>query len=217
MEKKKLYYQFAGSCFLVIFMFLGYVVRFYPNWISGFDQTLTQIIRTPYPNLNTFFIWYTKFANPMTIAILTLAFVVILFQGKYYAETLWLSVNTVVFAGIGNAAIKLLFMRSRPSLDHLVTETSYSFPSGHSTGSVLFYGTLILLLPQFIKNRKLCLPLQIILGVGIFFIGISRVYLGVHFPSDVLAGFCFGLAWLLMGYPIYLEKRFVWRFKNKQK
>lgn len=197
-------------------MFLGYVVRFYPKWISGFDQNFTQMIRAPYPSLNTFFIWYTKFANPMTIAVLTVALVFVLFQGKYYAETLWLSINTILFAGIGNSSAKLLFMRTRPSLEHLVTETSYSFPSGHSSGSVLLYGTLVLLLPQFIKNRKICLSLQIFLSLGIFLIGISRVYLGVHYPSDVLAGFCFGLAWLLMGYPIYLEKRFVWRFKNKQ-
>lgn len=217
MEKKKLYYQFAGSCFLVIFMFLGYVVRFYPSWIAGFDQSLTQLIRTFYPDLNTFFIWYTKFANPLTIVILTVAFGLLLFQGKYYAETLWLAINTALLAGLGNAAIKLLFMRARPTLDHLVTENSYSFPSGHATGSVLLYGTLLLLLPQFIKNRTIRLSLQLFLGIGIFLIGISRVYLGVHYPSDVLAGFCFGLAWLLMGYPIYLERRFVWRFKNKQK
>ena len=214
--KNKLYYQFAGSCFLVVFMFLGYVVRFYPGWLKSFDQTITSIVRMPYPSANPFFIWYTKFADPLTIGILTLAIAFILFRGSYYAEVLWLLINTALIAGVANPLIKLVFMRPRPTLHHLVTEHSYSFPSGHSTGSVLLYGTIILLLPQFIKQKNLCLFLQIILGVGIFLIGISRIYVGVHFPSDVLGGFCFGLAWLLMTYPIYLEKRFVWRFKNKQ-
>lgn len=214
--KNKLYYQFAGSCFLVVFMFLGYVVRFYPSWLNGFDQTITALVRTPYPSANQFFIWYTRFADPLTVGILSLAIAFILFRGKYYAEMLWLLLNTGLIAGVANPLIKLLFMRPRPTLNHLVTEHSYSFPSGHSTGSVLLYGTIILLLPQFIKQKKLCLLLQILLGLGIFLIGISRIYVGVHFPSDVLGGFCFGLAWLLMTYPIYLEKRFVWRFKSKQ-
>lgn len=214
--KNKLYYQFAGSCFLVVFMFLGYVVRFYSGWLNGFDQAITTLVRAPYPFANQFFIWYTKFADPLTIGVLTLAITFILLRGKYYAEMLWLLINTGLIAGIANPTIKLLFMRPRPTLNHLVTEHSYSFPSGHSTASVLLYGTIILLLPQFIKQKNFCLFLQIILGLGIFLIGISRIYVGVHFPSDVLGGFCFGLAWLLMTYPIYLEKRFVWRFKSKQ-
>lgn len=214
--KNKLYYQFAGSCFLVVFMFLGYVVRFYSSWLNGFDQTITTIVRTPYPSANQFFIWYTKFADPLTVGILTLTITFILYRGKFYAEMFWLLINVGLIAGIANPLIKLLFMRPRPTLNHLVTEHSYSFPSGHSTGSVLLYGTIILLLPQFIKQKNLCLFLQILLGLGIFLIGISRIYVGVHFPSDVIGGFCFGLAWLLMTYPIYLEKRFVWRFKSKQ-
>lgn len=214
--KNKLYYQFAGSCFLVVFMFLGYVVRFYSQWLTGFDQTLTSIVRKPYPAANSFFIWITKFADPITIGILCVVIAFVLYRGKYYAEMLWLLINTALIAGVANPLIKLVFMRPRPTLDHLVTEHSYSFPSGHSNGSMLLYGTIIFLLPQFVKQKNLCLFLQIILGLGIFLIGISRIYVGVHFPSDVLGGFCLGLSWLLMTYPIYLEKRFVWRFKNKQ-
>ena len=56
--------------------------------------------------------------------------------------------------------------------------------------------------------------MRILLGLLIFLIGISRIYLGVHFPSDVLGGFCVGLSWLLLTYPYYLEKRFVWRFQQ---
>lgn len=215
--KNKLFYQFAGSCFLVVFMFLGYVVRFYPEWLTWFDQTITRIVRLPYPSANQFFIWYTKFADPITVGLLSLAIAFILFKGKYYAETLWLLINTGLIAGIVNPVIKLLFMRPRPTIQHLVTEHGYSYPSGHSTGSMLLYGTIILLLPQFITPKKCCLFLQLLLGLGVFLIGISRIYVGVHFPSDVVGGFCFGLAWLLMTYPIYWEQRFVWRFKNKQK
>jgi undecaprenyl-diphosphatase len=216
--KNKLYYQFAGSCFLLIFMFLGYVVRFYPQWLNGFDQGLTNLIRAPYPHFNQFFIWYTKFANSLTVGIIAVAILALLVIGRYYAEAIWLTVNTAVIAGILNPfIIKPFFMRERPTLPHLVREHSYSFPSGHSLGSMLLYGTLIFLLPVVVKSKPLCRLVQVILGIGIFLIGVSRIYLGVHFPSDVVGGFCLGLAWLFLTYPYYLEKRFVWRFKRKQR
>lgn len=94
-------------------------------------------------------------------------------------------------------------MRERPTLEHLVTEHSYSFPSGHSTGSMVLYGTLIFLLPIFIQNKTLLHSLQFFLGLFILSIGVSRIFIGVHFPSDVLGGFSLGLAWLLLTYPIY--------------
>jgi len=212
--KNKLYYQFAGSCFLLVFMFLGYVVRFYPTWLKGFDQTITSFVRRPFPH---FFIWYTKFANSLTIIILAIVVIALFIVWKYYAEALWLFINTALIAGVGNSLLKLFFMRQRPTLEHLVTEHTYSFPSGHAVGSTLFYGTILLILPIFIKNKTVRLCVQILLGIGIFMIGVSRIYLGVHFPSDILGGFCLGLAWLLLSYPIYLEKRFVWRFQSKQR
>ena len=181
--KNKLYYQFAGSCFLLVFMFLGYVVRFYPTWLKGFDQTITSFVRRPFPQLNNFFIWYTKFANSLTIIILAIVVIALFIVWKYYAEALWLFINTALIA----------------------------------VGSTLFYGTILLILPIFIKNKTVRLCVQILLGIGIFMIGVSRIYLGVHFPSDILGGFCLGLAWLLLSYPIYLEKRFVWRFQSKQR
>lgn len=214
--KNKLYYQFSGSCFLLLFMFLGYTVRFYPSWLTPFDQKITEIVRLPYPHLNQFFIWYTKFANPLTIGLIAVAIVILLIRGKYYAESVWLLINTALVAGVVNPLIKLIFQRARPTIQHLVSEHSFSFPSGHSSGSMLLYGTIIFLLPQFIKQKKICLFMQILLGIGILLIGISRIYVGVHYPSDVVGGFCLGLAWLFLTYPIYLEKRFVWRFKRKQ-
>lgn len=94
--KNKLYYQFAGSCFLLVFMFLGYVVRFYPTWLKGFDQTITSFVRRPFPQLNNFFIWYTKFANSLTIIILAIVVIALFIVWKYYAEALWLFINTAL-------------------------------------------------------------------------------------------------------------------------
>lgn len=214
--KRKTYYPLAGAFFLFVFIILGTIVKFAPDQLNGFDQSITAIIRAPYPSLNQFFIWYTKLANPLTVAVFAVVAAGAMALKKHYIEALWLLINTAFTAGILNSLIKLFFMRERPTLEHLVVEHSYSFPSGHSTGSILLYGTIIMLLPVFIKRKSLYRPLQFLLGIGILFIGISRIYLGVHFPSDILGGFCFGLSWLLFTYPLYQKIQYSWYAKHKQ-
>jgi undecaprenyl-diphosphatase len=89
--------------------------------------------------------------------------------------------------------------RPRPELvSHLMQETSLSFPSGHAMISALAYLTLGALVSRVVRGRTakiyvLCLAVFIALLVGV-----SRIYLGVHWPSDVLAGWCAGFAWAML-------------------
>ncbi|MGX7164643.1 phosphatase PAP2 family protein [Enterococcus massiliensis] len=214
--KNKVYTQFIGSCFLLLFVFLGYVVKFYPQWVSGFDSVLTDLVRSPYPHWNDFYLWITKFGNPSTVIILTLAFLIVLAIGKRYAETAWLGIGVLGIAGILNPLIKLVFTRERPTLLHLVTEHSYSFPSGHSTGSMVLFGTLIFLVPTLFTSTTARWIARIFLGFIILAIGISRIYLGVHFPSDIIGGYSLGLGWLFLTYPLYQKFRVILTFKKKR-
>lgn len=214
--KHKLYYQFSGSCLLLLFFFLGYIIKFYQSWIKPFDDFATRIARLSYPAMNGFFLWITKFANPITVIILTIAILFLLIRMKKTAEAIWFSSNLIIVAGILNPLLKLLFGRERPTLLHLVVEKTSSFPSGHAVASMILFGTLIFILPSLIKQHSLRLQLQVILGLLILFIGISRVYLGVHFPSDILAGYALSLSWLLFSYPIFDKHRFTMKFKGKQ-
>lgn len=214
--KNKVYTQFIGSCFLLLFVFLGYVVKFYPQWVSGFDSVLTDLVRSPYPHWNDFYLWITKFGNPSTVIILTLAFLIVLAIGKRYAETAWLGICVLGIAGILNPLIKLVFTRERPTLLHLVTEHSYSFPSGHSTGSMVLFGTLIFLVPTLFTSTTARWIARIFLGFIILAIGISRIYLGVHFPSDIIGGYSLGLGWLFLTYPLYQKFRVILTFKKKR-
>lgn len=215
--RNKLYWQFAGSCFLLVFVFLGYVVKFFPQWLTGFDTFLTNILRSPYPAWNEFYLTITKLGNPLFVVAIGLVLVALMALGKRYAESLWYGIGLVGVAGIGNALLKLGFLRQRPTLEHLVEETSFSFPSGHATGSMILFGTLCFILPGLIKNKPVRLLLQVLCGSLILGIGISRIYLGVHFPTDIIGGFCLGAGWLCLTYPIFAERRFVWRFTGKQR
>jgi undecaprenyl-diphosphatase len=94
--------------------------------------------------------------------------------------------------------LKLIFQRDRPLTPLLNAAKGYSFPSGHALMSITFYGLMIFLVWQNVKNIWVKWTLTILLAALINFIGVSRVYLRVHYASDVLAGFCVGLMWLLL-------------------
>ena len=215
-EKKRLYWQFAGSLCLLAFVFLGYVIKFYPfqHWLNTFDTVLIHWIQTPMNAMKTtLFKGFTFLANPATVIVLG-AVILLLFLIKHRRpEAIWLAINTVFIAGVGNFLLKLAFTRPRPS-HHLVTATGYSFPSGHADGSVLLYGTLLLIALTFIKNRATKIIVTCCAIVLILCIGMSRVYLGVHYPSDIIGGWLVGSAWLCFTYPIYRHRRFILDFKG---
>jgi len=94
--------------------------------------------------------------------------------------------------------LKLIFRRDRPLDPLLQAAKGFSFPSGHALMSVTFYGLLILIVWQNIKKAWLRWTLSVFLVLLIVAIGLSRVYLRVHYASDVLAGFTVGLVWLLL-------------------
>ena len=100
-----------------------------------------------------------------------------------------------------NQIIKFIMQRPRPTEFRIIEETGYSFPSGHSMVSLAFYGYLVYLIYKYINNKHLKRTLIIILSILICVIGVSRIYLGVHYTSDVLGGFLISLAYLI----IYIE------------
>ena len=100
-----------------------------------------------------------------------------------------------------NQIIKFIMQRPRPTEFRIIEETGYSFPSGHSMVSLAFYGYLVYLIYKYINNKHLKRTLIIILSVLICVIGVSRIYLGVHYTSDVLGGFLISFAYLI----IYIE------------
>jgi undecaprenyl-diphosphatase len=139
------------------------------------------------------------------------AFVVISYLGS---QVLWLIVIAVaaalafrrhfnrlvawmIAAGGGallNVALKTFFQRARPPIAVEFHPSSWSFPSGHAMNSVIIYGMLAVLLAERRASLRTAIVTAAFALIGI--IGFSRVYLGVHYPSDVLAGYCAGLVWL---------------------
>ena len=98
-----------------------------------------------------------------------------------------------------NHLIKEIVQRPRPPIElRMVEESSFSFPSGHAMTSTAFYGLIIYFVFKNVKDKKVRNTICITLSILVFFIGISRIYLGVHYASDVVAGFAFGIVYLVL-------------------
>ncbi len=97
-----------------------------------------------------------------------------------------------------NSLIKHLVERPRPEVVHLVTEHGFSFPSGHSITSMFFYGLAIWLVWRYVDNQTAKWILTVLLAIPMFLVGPTRIYLGVHFPTDVLGAWCLGFAAIVL-------------------
>lgn len=104
-----------------------------------------------------------------------------------------LSISTLT-----NYTLKQILQRPRPTEFRIIDESGYSLPSGHSMVSMAFYGYLIYLVYKNMKNKYIRTSLVIFLSILIVSIGISRIYLGVHYTSDVIAGFLVAISYLII-------------------
>lgn len=138
--------------------------------------------------------------------------VVVAVAGLLIVQRLWLTAGLVLAATLGGSIIagqaKYWVGRPRPELvDHLVQVTGLSFPSGHATNSAIIYLTLAGLVAQ-VTPRRVVRSYVLLLAVALVgAIGVSRVYLGVHWPSDVLAGWCAGTGWAALWWWIAASAR----------
>lgn len=112
-------------------------------------------------------------------------------------------INILIWANLGisallNQILKRIVQRPRPTEFRIIDESGYSFPSGHSMVSAAFYGFLIYLIYKNVKNQYLKCGLITVLSLLIILIGTSRIYLGVHYTSDVLAGFLIAISYLII-------------------
>lgn len=136
----------------------------------------------------------TNFGGAVFLSIATIA-LLLLIKNKKIGLSIF---SNIVIITILNQLLKRILRRPRPTELRIVEETGYSFPSGHSMVSMAFYGYLIYLIYRYIKNKYIKWSLIVLLSILICLIGISRIYLGVHYTSDVLGGFLLSISYLVV-------------------
>ena len=215
--KDKQTFMMKGSFALLLFMIIGYIVKFYPEMLVGFDQPIQTAIRGDLPETLTLLFRAITHLIDIPVIITWVLIVAFIFYRKQWKMESYLMLGNLTLAGILIVTFKNIYQRPRPEILHLVEEKGFSFPSGHSLAVTIMVGTLIVILSQRIKNTVWRKIVQILLSLYIFSVLVSRIYLGVHYPSDVIASLCVGLGVLFMEFPFYDKLRFQWRFKGKQK
>ncbi|CDE90212.1 MAG: phosphatase PAP2 family protein [Clostridia bacterium] len=136
----------------------------------------------------------TNFGGAIFLLVLAIT-LFILIKNKKIGFSIFL--NLVIITML-NQLLKRILQRPRPTEFRIIEETGYSFPSGHSMISMAFYGYLIYLIYKYVKNKYVKWISIIILSILICSIGISRIYLGVHYTSDVLGGFFISISYLVI-------------------
>lgn len=110
----------------------------------------------------------------------------------------WFCGLNLVLAALLNVVLKAIVQRPRPEGFRLAVEGGFSFPSGHSMAACAFFGLIIWLVWRYERAPRRRLLLTAVFSLVILMVGVSRIYLGVHYASDVVAGFCASLAWLAL-------------------
>lgn len=160
-------------------------VRITSWFVDHRDDQVTAVLRP-----------VTHLADPLVVVVVLLVAVVVLVRRHQRLPAIFLVV-VASGAALLVQVVKLAVGRARPaSVDRLVTVTGAAFPSGHAAQSVACYLGIAAVMAWMTRSRTVAAAAVVVAGVVCLLVGVSRIYLGVHWTSDVVAGWSLGLAWL---------------------
>ncbi|WP_235589082.1 phosphatase PAP2 family protein [Tepidibacillus decaturensis] len=169
-------------------------------WVQSLENSyLTEVMK--------FFTWIGS--TKIVIAIIIITSIILYVLLKHRIELVFFVIVMIGSTALNNL-LKVIFHRERPTIHRIIEETGYSFPSGHSMAAFTLYAMISFLLWKHLRSRFGRGLMILFATVMILLIGISRIYLGVHFPSDVLGGYLASGVWFtlsVMIYQWYLERR----------
>ncbi len=199
--------RLALGTLLFVGMTLAIAALFFFGWLAGemlegdtrrFDESVRNFIHEfAFPTLTSLMQLASFLGSTLFLIVFGVIIIVALYLRTHRRGAILFTITTVG-ASVLLVILKLTFRRARPEpFFHTILPASHSFPSGHSLAAFCFYGALA----EILTERTDKLWLQIIIwtaaAIMILLIGISRIYLGVHHPSDVVAGYAVGLIWVM--------------------
>lgn len=191
----------------------GLITELAKNELSPLDNTVYGYIsKFISGNLTSIMKFISNLGSIYFLSALAVIFITVFFirrKHRFYGIMIIINLISVLLL---NIIFKNIIQRPRPDINQLISVAGYSFPSGHSMISIVFYGYIVYLCSVCIKKPYKQI-LSVFLILLILAIGISRIYLGVHYASDVIGGFLSGLSWLI----IFSTLTNVLRLKLKRK
>lgn len=205
-----IHYRLYFSLLLLMgFGALAMAASLYP--LNPFDLNVASFVQSfESPALTKVMEFFTTIGSAkFSIVIAVAAMIFLYFVLRHRLELIFLGC-ALGGSAVMNQILKMIFHRERPTVHRLIEETGYSFPSGHTMGAFALYAALAFLLWRHIDSRA---GRSILLAgscMAILMIGVSRVYLGVHYPSDIIGAMMasgFWLGFTIWAYQLYMERR----------
>ena len=184
-ELTKIYKQPLRLMILSWIILIVYLILFMLGIIQSIDEPIYQLISAFHSQALTYIVKFITWFGS-TMAVIVICLIIFIINQKI---GVWISIHVSLIALL-NQLIKLVVARERPSVLRLIVETGYSFPSAHAMVSFALFG----LITYYVYQKKSYLSLLIMMIP--LLIGMTRIYLGVHYASDVIAGFLFSLTYL---------------------
>lgn len=197
------YYILAFSAFAVAVVGLNLFVEITEELGEGglapYDDRIFEYLWSFRPGFDDFFLFITDFGGFWAYVIATAIITPFLFWKFRHWRFVLQLLLVIIVAGLSNQFLKEIFQRARPSIENMmIAVETLSYPSGHAMCAISYYGFLAYLIFHIKMKKYLRWMIFTVLVFLIAAIGISRVYLGAHYASDVVAGYITGIIWLML-------------------
>lgn len=192
-KKNRIRCIILGLCLILFITIMIFVVIKKDLYIDEYVYSLISKLRSS--DMTNIIKIITNIGGTIIITVVT---ILSLFIFRNKKINICIILNLLGIFILNNVLIKNIIARGRPSRINIIEENGYSFPSGHTAISTVVYGYLIYLIYNYVSNKKLKYVLISILSIIILVVGLTRIYLGVHYTSDVLGGYLLGISYLLM-------------------
>lgn len=166
--------------------------------LASYDTQITDyVISHRSPGLTKYLLFVTNvgdfYGYVVVVGIFLIMSILVFKRWTYMLQIVFV----LALSAVSNLILKRFVDRARPGIEHMVSVETLSYPSGHAMSAMAFYGFLIYLFYRFKINFFLKSAIILVLATLILSIGLSRIYLGVHFPSDIAGGYIAGLIWVV--------------------
>ncbi len=180
-------------CIGLLFAVFGIVAwRVHAGGVTVMDTYVRGLVRGLQTESSLiFFSYFTKLGSAIGIVATLVISLLVFWKKRYYAAMIVYPMG-ILITHLVNKGIKEIVKRERPSLNEALDALGYSFPSGHAMLSIMTFGFLTYIIAANLKSVAGKCVTTILMGIVILSIGLSRVILNVHYPTDVLAGYCVG-------------------------
>ncbi|EJR60433.1 hypothetical protein IIO_03792 [Bacillus cereus VD115] len=214
--KKKLH-QYEVMCIILLLTVFSIIAwRVHEGGVTVMDTYVRGLVKGLQTESSlTFFSYFTKLGSAIGIVTILIISLLVFWQKRYYAAMIVYPMG-ILITHLVNKGIKEIVKRERPSLNEALDALGYSFPSGHAMLSIMTFGFLIYIIAANLKSVTGKYVITILMGILIVSIGLSRVILNVHYPTDILAGYCVGGILLIIA--IYYHRLLTKRLQlNKER